>query len=354
MPRAEPTPREKRMAAATCAAVVAWLLAPVAGRAAGARLELDRAVSIAILLAWTLLQLVLVGASLVRARRWAIAPPEPASGPRRSPTDRGPRLAPLRCPACGAPQPLRSDAAPCVHCRATVPAPPDVQATLTRRAAAAEQLARAERLVRAALRLTSLPVVAGAALLALLWSALPAAVIGAASESPREGVFAAALGAGMLGSAALLVVTVSLLLARDDLPPLPARAKPFEGPEADAACAHCTAPLHFRAADFSALCTYCGAETLRLRFAREARRGAETAATHAAASVREAGAALATRRDATARAYFIGTFVLLAIGAWTALLDVSILLSLVAASVLAMVPVWALRMNASPARPRGG
>ena len=94
-----------------------------------------------------------------------------------------------------------------------------------------------------------------------------------------------------------------------------------------------------------ALCHYCGSETYRAQFAQRSRWLLSEHRAQARVSLRDAAVLVDRCTRGAATVFFCGSFVLLALAAWTAFLRVSVLLSLAAATAVLMAPIWLLRLN---------
>lgn len=206
------------------------------------------------------------------------------------------KLAPLKCPTCGAPVPLEGQVFPCRHCHAEVRPPPEYAAALRDREVTAADLVKAERMWRWS-RWTSSPLLLWPLRLAIvMWLAVVVvSAAGLSDDWPKMVLFLAVILAVLLLIVGLAWVS-GIAAERRQLPPLP-NNDVFDSPAADGACTSCGAPVHFPEKRIAILCLYCAAEAYRVEIAKAEKRKAKSDRGAAGQSLLDAMIARRDRRN---------------------------------------------------------
>ena len=223
--------------------------------------------------------LVLIGSFLLAGamKRRSNRLPKRTAAPRMG--DDLPRLAELKCGACGGSASLRPGLAVCSHCHEPVPVPEDYTATLKLRAESIRLMHRAVRLWQ------RVRVVSSAPLRWLLWIAsgwyVWHMVQGLFPRFVREALYnlmtfrgTMAWGLGVIAMAAIPIAlcgyAIYLVIVRQRLPALPDIGKKT-GEAETLKCPSCAGMVDLQPGDLVGVCGYCGGETYRVALARQAR-----------------------------------------------------------------------------------
>lgn len=213
-----------------------------------------------------------------------------------------PHLAPIKCGACGAGVPLRTENMNCPRCDSTVPVPEDYGRTMKLRERAGRQLQKAVAAWRRANRFTVWPIRWTLWLIALPW--LAATLIGCFSNIGNS-LFAVNTSTAFLAMFATLG-GISLTVAfwayasylsgtRRRLPVIPNVGQKIGAAEV-ASCHLCGGGIAYAEGDLATLCSYCGGETYRVAIARRAHAVAAEEKVQATISLHDAMAEIFERR----------------------------------------------------------